>query len=313
MTSSEIKLIKVSCPVCNRDSNRTVASGYDFEYATCAQEFFFRECKGCDLVYLSPRPAATELARIYPDKYNPFRFHNIKNPIARLGRNFVQRKKVHEITKLLPQRANIIDVGCGSGTLLMLLRKFGRKHWRLFGNDFNSEALNQVKRLRIETIPGRFEEIDTSLRFDLIILNQTLEHLDYPARVIRKAAESLAPNGVLFIETPSIEGLDAVLFRRRYWGGYHIPRHWTLFSANSINKLLLAEGFQKVKVTYLTSPSFWIQSFHHYFLDRGYPKWWVDFWMFKNPLLLTVFTFLDIITVTLGYPTSNIRIVAQKF
>ncbi len=311
MMSSEIELTKVSCPICSRDSSDIIASGYDFEYATCNQEFFLRKCNNCDLVYLSPRPDIAELSRIYPPQYNPFHFHKIRNPIVRWGRNFVQRRKVSIIKELLCKRANIIDVGCGSGTLLMLLKKFGREDWHLFGNDFNLECLEQLRRVGIETIPGRFEDISTDLRFDLIILNQTIEHLEYPAKVIKKAVELLASKAFLFIEIPSIEGLDAKIFRRRYWGGYHIPRHWTLFSSASISKLLKAHGFQQVKISYLTSPSFWIQSFHHYFLDKDYSKSWVDFWAFKNPFLLGFFTLLDAVTIARGCPTSNMRVIAQ--
>lgn len=310
--SPEIKLIKVSCPLCGAASSKTIASGYDFEYGTCDQEFSFRECNNCSLIYLSPRPQMTELSKIYPVQYNPFHFHEIKNPIVRLGRSFIQRKKVLTIRKLISKTANIIDVGCGSGTLLMLLKKYGLKKWRLFGNDFDLESLNRLKKLGIETIPGRFEEIKTDLRFNLIILNQTIEHLEYPDRMVKKAAELLTSRGFLFIETPSIEGLDAKVFRHRYWGGYHIPRHWTLFSSTSISKLLTTQDLQQIKISYLASPSFWIQSFHHYFLDKNYPKWWVNFWVFKNPFLLAFFTLLDIGAIVGDYPTSNMRVIAQK-
>lgn len=312
MQNQGIKLNKVSCPFCRGYSNAVIASGRDYEYATCNFKFVLYKCGNCDLIYLSPRPDITELSRIYPTQYNPFHFHEIKNPIVRWGRNFVQKKKASIIKKLVPKAAKIIDVGCGSGTLLMFLKKYGSKKWRLFGNDFNLEPLKRLKKLEIEMIPGRFEEINTNVRFDLIVLNQTIEHLDCPDKVIKKATELLISKGLLLIETPSIDGLDAKIFQSNYWGGYHIPRHWTIFSSASITKLLKEYGFQNINISYLTSPSFWIQSFHHFFLDKNYPEWWVNCWVFRNILLLGFFTIFDIVRIIMGRPTSNMRVVAQK-
>lgn len=302
----------MSCPICSRPCHNVVAAGGDFEYQTCTERFTFRACSTCDTLYLSPRPDVSELPRIYPPQYNAFHFHKIGNPLVRRGRRFVQKRKANAIRKLLPEEATVLDVGCGSGELLSLLARFGPRGWRLFGNDFNPTALESVAHLGIETIPGRFEDLEVDMRFDLIVLNQTLEHMEHPARVVRKAADLLKPEGILVVETPCTEGMDARLFRRRYWGGYHIPRHWSLFSRSSVSSLLQANGFSGIEVRFLASPSFWIQSFHHFFLDRRYPRWWVKFWVYRNPVLLAVFTLVDLATAALGRPTSNMRIVAHK-
>jgi SAM-dependent methyltransferase len=312
MTSVATKTIDVPCPICDRHSGSSVASGYDFEYRTCAEEFTFRRCASCDVTYLNPRPDTSELAKIYPPEYNPFHFHKIRNPIVRWGRRLTQKRKLSAIRKLLAEDATVLDVGCGSGDLLKLMAEFGSKRWRLFGNDLNQESLKTVAQLGIGTIPGRFEEVNVGMQFDLIVLNQTIEHLEEPAKVIRKAADVLRPSGVLFIETPCIMGADAKLFRRRYWGGYHIPRHWSLFSPSSISALLRANGFDTITIGYLASPSFWIQSFHHFFLDHNYPRWWTKSWVSRNPLLLTAFTLWDLVTIACGCPTSNMRVVAHR-
>jgi SAM-dependent methyltransferase len=312
MTSLATKTIEVPCPICNRHSGSGVASGYDFEYRTCAEEFTFHRCALCDVTYLNPRPDTSELAKIYPPEYNPFHFHKIRNPIVRCGRRLTQKRKLNAIRKLLPEDANVLDVGCGSGDLLKLMAEFGSKSWRLVGNDLNQKSLKTIAQLGIGTIPGRFEEVDVGMQFDLIVLNQTIEHLEEPAKVIRKAADVLRPGGVLFIETPCIMGVDAKLFRRRYWGGYHIPRHWSLFSPTSMSALLRANGFDTVTIRYLASPSFWIQSFHHFFLDHNYPRWWTKSWVSRNPLPLAAFTLWDLLTIACGRPTSNMRVVARR-
>jgi hypothetical protein len=50
-------------------------------------------------------------------------------------------------------------------------------------------------------------------------------------------AKLLAPGGILIVETPNTKSWDVKLFRRGYWGGYHIPRHWNLLSAATLKRL----------------------------------------------------------------------------
>lgn len=311
-TLTEVPLISVSCDLCGRKtSTRTVAKGVDFEYATCPNTFSIVRCTECGLHYLNPRPDISTLNIIYPESYEPFHFHESSNPFIKHGRAFVQKKKVKAISRLVPPDGSIIDVGCGSGHLLSLLKRYGSPEWKLYGNDFSEVSLANLERLGIQGVAGRFEDLDTALQFDLIILNQTIEHLDSPSSVIEKANHLLKPGGALFIETPSTEGLDARLFRSRYWGGYHFPRHWSLFDESSLRKLVELHGFETVKVDYLASPAFWVQSFHHMFLDKSYSRHVVNFWTIRNPLALAVFTILDTVTAGIG-KTSNIRLIARK-
>ncbi len=311
-TLTGIPLIAVTCDLCGRESSTTtVAKGVDFEYGTCPNTFSIVRCNECGLHYLNPRPGISTLNIIYPQSYEPFHFHESANPFIKHGRAFVQKKKVRAISRLVPPDGSIIDVGCGSGYLLSLLKRYGSPHWKLYGNDFSEVSLANLERLGIQAVAGRFEELDTALQFDLIILNQTIEHLDSPSSVVEKASHLVKPGGALFIETPSTEGLDARLFRSRYWGGYHFPRHWSLFDESSLMRLVELHGFETIRVDYLASPAFWVQSFHHMFLDRNYSQRVVNFWTIRNPLALALFTLLDTVSASLG-KTSNIRLIARR-
>ena len=311
-TSTEIPVIAVSCDLCGRETTTTaVANGVDFEYATCANSFSIVRCNECGLHYLNPRPDISTLDIIYPESYEPFHFHEATNPIIRYGRALVQKKKVKAISRLVPPDGSIIDVGCGSGYLLSLLKRYGSPDWKLYGNDFSEVSLANLERLGIQAVAGRFEALDTALQFDLIILNQTIEHLDSPSSAVEKASRLIKPGGALFIETPSTEGLDARLFRSRYWGGYHFPRHWSLFDEGSLRRLVDLHGFETVQVDYLASPAFWVQSFHHMLLDKNYPRPMVNFWTIRNPAALALFTLLDTVSARIG-KTSNIRLIARR-
>ena len=58
--------------------------------------------------------------------------------------------------------------------------------------------------------------------------------------------------------------------------------------------------------------SAWTISLHNYFLERGWPDWWVRFFHFQNPLLLGLFVTLDWLRARLGFATSNQRVIARR-
>ncbi len=286
------------------------ATGYDFEYATCSNQFEIRRANDCPLLFVFPQPAAEALPVIYPKDYIPFRFNEL-NGVVRWARDFIQRGKARALNRLAENTGKILDVGTGSGMLLRLLARVRGDRSNLWANDFSEGIIAPLVQEGFPALVGPAESLETPERFRVICLNQVLEHLQNPVRVVERLATMLEDGGYLFIETPSTDGRDSRLFQRRYWGGYHIPRHFWLFNEESLRQLLAGTGLEVVEVRYLCSPAFWIQSLHHALLDKGWTTL-SKFFSVKNPLLLAVFTALDTITIWFGGKTSNIRIVGRK-
>jgi 2-polyprenyl-3-methyl-5-hydroxy-6-metoxy-1,4-benzoquinol methylase len=301
------------CNSCGSPDQILVGRSPDFEYETCANEFDFVECGACGLVYLRDRPTVDQLDVIYPPSYIPHRFEeHLGGFISRL-RNQVQRRKVKSLNRHLPPHSLIMDVGPGTGEFLELLGRFGDPSWELCGVDFSEEAVRSVRELGIEAVHARFEALDWHGPAPAAItMNQVIEHLDDPAAVLAKAHQMLAPNGVIFIETPSIDGWDYRIFRRRYWGGWHTPRHWVLYNETTLGDLMERSGFAVVEVDYLLSPNFWLQSVHHMVSE----KWrsprlarWSDVSVLPS---LIVASCVDFVQRALRGRTSNFRMVGRK-
>jgi SAM-dependent methyltransferase len=290
-------------------SSLLVATGRDFEYGTCSNTFTFKRALPSGLLYLDPRPTDSELGTIYPKDYEPYRFESLP-PLVRLARDRVQKSKVDYIRSIIGSRAKIIDIGCGNGKLLRLMRRFGPTDWELHANDLNHEAIEGLRADRITPHSCRAEEIALDAHFDLIILNQVIEHFADVHGLLATARRLLAPGGVLLIETPSIDGLDSNLFGRSYWGGYHFPRHFYLFNEGSLIRLCEEHGFTATRASYLASPAFWVQSLHHWLLDRGYPglaRWFT----LRNLPLVAAVTLFDVVRIRLGLKSSNMRLLAR--
>lgn len=307
-----MELIDTSCNNCGSLNGREIAQGPDFEYRCTEDEFTMMQCNACGLVFLNPRPASSELSTIYPEHYIPYRFDQYLSPAMSRVRMFMQKSKVKAVKRLASPGAVIWDVGCGGGFLLQCLKQYGLPSWHLLGIDISEPALEKVRVRGIDTHCSRFESMDPEPEsVDVIILNQVIEHLDNPAAVVAKAQFALKVGGYLFIETPSLDGWDAMWFRSRHWGGWHFPRHWTLYTRATLGQLLNRSGFSIVDMRWLLSPNFWVQSVHHWLVDHGASEAIARFVDCRNVFLMCCFSGVDVLQSLFGH-TSNMRVVARK-
>ena len=104
------------------------------------------------------------------------------------------------------------------------------------------------------------------------------------------------------------------MFRSRWWGGYHFPRHWVLFDPASIRVALEKAGLEVIAIRYQTGHSFWLFSFHHalrYNARLPMPRLARLFDPLRSKILLMLFTALDIVRRTLGMKTSAMLVLAR--
>jgi SAM-dependent methyltransferase len=259
-----VTVVSGACPLCGPDYPRAEeARGPDFHHpAPDAQEYRFARCTSCGTFVLDPRPADDQIAALYPADYVSYRFEQL-NPIARRGRDLVQRRKTSVIARRVPEGGTIVDVGCGSGTLLRLLQARYGSRFRLVGWDYPGPHLDRLASAGIEVIAAAIEPAHAPRGVDLFVLNQVIEHVPHPDRLLTMLSEALAPGGHVVIETPDTGSLDARWFAGRYWGGYHFPRHMVLFNQRNLRTLVERCGLRVIEAAHLASPAFWVQSLHH--------------------------------------------------
>lgn len=315
LASREIPVEPIlSCNNCGSSAAEIVSKSSDFEYDTCSNEFEFARCKDCGLVYLKDRPAICVLSTIYPESYIPYEFNEHLGPVLARARDYVQGQKVAPISKHVPENAFIVDVGCGGGEFLRILRRLGPDTWRLAGVDISQKSIDNLADAGIEGICGRFEAMDWLLpKLDAIVMNQVIEHLDDPAVVVKRAAELLKPGGVLIIETPSVDAWDAKMFWDRYWGGWHTPRHWTLYTAKTLGDLMVNSGLEIVETRHILSPNFWLQSLHHKLSEgSSLSKKIAPYFDVKSFVPLCVASAIDVVQLALTGKTSNFRMIGRR-
>ena len=83
--------------------------------------------------------------------------------------------------------------------------------------------------------------------FDIITLNNVVEHLHDPGAVLGACHRLLKPGGHIWLDTPNIDSPGHRFFGVN-WRGLETPRHLVLFNHKSLVHLLMNAGFQKIKI-----------------------------------------------------------------
>lgn len=292
--TSSLRFEWVRCCICETEDAHPVGIGKDFEYECSRDTFVAMRCDGCGLMYLNPRPAESELDRIYPPSYHAFDFTPEKFGLAHTVRRRLEARRLLSYCKGLPANARILDIGCGDGFHLGLLREFGRPSWSVEGIDTSDRAVSAARAAGLDVHLGRVESAELPERsYDLILLIATIEHVGDPVAVLRAARKLLKIGGRAVIVTDSTETLDFRLFGRAHWGGYHFPRHWNLFHRHALERLAAKAELAVLDIGTTMSPVNWVYSIRNRLVDNGYPKWLVECFSLKAPVSLIPFTLLD--------------------
>lgn len=297
----QLRLVPTLCNLCGTDDSEPIAVGEDFEYQTSPDQFLMVCCRRCGLIYLNPRPAESEFARIYPDHYHVFAFQPEQFGLIYKVRRRLEAHRLLKWCRGLPARARILDVGCGDGFHLKLLRDFGRPGWTLEGVDLDSRAVKAATTAGLTVHQGELAKLHLpEASYDLIILIMTIEHLADPLSMLREVERLLTPGGRVGIITDHADSPDFTLFGGRHWGGYHFPRHWNLYTRKTLQRLGEQAGLHTERITTDFTPVNWTYSFRNWLQDWGGPKWLVRSLSLESAPALAAFTLLDIPLAMLG-------------
>ena len=310
--SSEMMLEHVACCLCGTPDGRPVGVGEDFEYHTSDHSFLAVQCPHCELVYLDPRPSMADVAGIYPDDYHAFAFDEEQFGIVHRMRSRLEAWRLLRAGRGLVPDARVLDVGCGDGFHLDLLRRYGPPGWVLHGVDLDVRAADAATRRGLDVFCGSIEQApieEGSIDFALCI--QTIEHVADPVAFLTAIARVLRPGGRLYLITDNTGSPDFALAKGRHWGGYHFPRHWNLFNKASIHSLAARAGLDVAAAGTTTSPVNWTYSVRNLLVDWGAPPWLYERFSLQAAPALAVFTAVDMMFTIVGHG-ALLRIILRR-
>ncbi len=255
------------CLACAATSSEHWATAHDVEYATTTDEFAYRQCRACGVLFIDPVPEG-RLSEIYPSNYYSYAAPS-HSPVHAVKSLLDRRFFGSILQQLAGSSLRVLDIGGGAGWQLKALRQSDTRVSRTQVVDLDPGAQKLAEANGHAYFCGRVEDFETDERFELIVLLNLIEHVRDPRRVMRKVRELLAPGGLVLVKTPNWQALDARVFRNASWAGLHCPRHWVLFTRESFEKLTGEVGLVARSASYTQGAPFWAASTLAWLAARG--------------------------------------------
>lgn len=141
---------------------------------------------------------------------------------------------------------NILDVGCGWGNFLEVLKKQGINYK---GIDSSNEAIAicRSKGLNIEKILLQDLSSKEKNKYSAITFFQVMEHVTNPLPILEAAKKLLKKNGIILITTPNNDSPLRKFFGKK-WSVYQEPSHFVFYDKKNLSQTLKLTGFDKTTV-----------------------------------------------------------------
>ncbi len=154
------------------------------------------------------------------------------------GRRRVLRAELDRL--LLPERASLLDAGCGSGRTLVELARYGD----VAGIDVSPVAVTAARRRGFEDVRlGAVEELPfADESFDVVTCLDVIEHTPDDVRVLRELLRVTRPGGAAIVTVPAHPAL---------WSNHDVVnRHYRRYRRNDLLRAATAAGYGVVCDTY---------------------------------------------------------------
>jgi SAM-dependent methyltransferase len=161
------------------------------------------------------------------------------------------------------QNARILDIGCGGGLFLSLLKQRGAQVTGIELSDSRAQYAKAKHGLQIDKHPVESEywQNGYAQHFDAVTLWDVIEHVNYPQQTLQCAANVLKENGYLLIDTPCRDSFYHQVGELTYRlsGGRfptflnamyssHLFGHKQIFSTGEMKDLFTSVGLKVVEL-----------------------------------------------------------------
>jgi 2-polyprenyl-3-methyl-5-hydroxy-6-metoxy-1,4-benzoquinol methylase len=235
----------VSCPLCGSRDSKLFRKAKD-RFRVTYQEFVFERCLNCELVFQNPRVTPDTVSCFYPNSY--FSSRPGRNVKLRAHSEKTVQLKCKMVEQLFDHPGSLLEIGSANGDFLVGMRN---RKWNVQGIEVSQDAVKfSREKHNLKIFKGEFvERPDDGERFDAIVMWAVLPHIHNPVNVVSYATSLLAPSGKLIICCANIDSYAAD-YMKSDWGHLDLPRHYCMWSPNTLNKLFEMTGLTLSQVIY---------------------------------------------------------------
>jgi SAM-dependent methyltransferase len=246
-----------SCRICDFENLGPPVEFRETMFGT-GHKFLYERCLDCGCLQIVKQP--DDIYKYYPDNYYAFapESSGIVQTIKRRTRNILslygpgwlfvgrdwwelgERKSIRDMN--LSHSARILDLGCGSGSLIASLADIG------FSNVLGADPFiphdivhsNGARVLKCEA-----DKVEG--QFDVVMMHHSLEHIWNQKGILADIARLVKNGGRCLIRIPTIDCWAWEEYGRD-WVALDAPRHFYLHSRASVTRLLESAGFRLARI-----------------------------------------------------------------
>ena len=220
----------IGCYLCRSNNYRLI---------TKKSKYSIVKCDNCDFVFTTPIPNQEEIVMYYS------KFDYKDSLSAEKVIRSDSKRSLEMISKHIKEKGELLDVGCGRGYFLDEARMLG---WKTHGVDASKTITDYAENtLHLDVFCSDIFSFRPAKFFDLITLNQVIEHFVNPEQLINQCSKHLKKGGFLYIATPNVESVSARVLKDNF-DHYIPPEHLSYFSKRTLKRLLEKLGYRVLYV-----------------------------------------------------------------
>ena len=221
-----------ACPLCNSEHNQPIFEERGYPLVACDR---------CDLFFIQPYPDPG----LVHDRVKTDDYHDFEGPKVKDGYQ-TQIQYFHRYFPIIKQEVvgatSFLDLGCGPGRLLELLRCFPDLY--RCGVELNIERAEWARKVAgCEIVSSPLEEMTTERKFDVIAMINVLSHIPSFDSLFLAIKALLAPEGKLILKVGEL-GTDVRKWAVRDW---HIPDHLHFLGLGTISHICQKYDFKTLR------------------------------------------------------------------
>ena len=237
-------MIEVSCYSCRSSQHKPYATENGYSLV---------KCTGCGLLYVNPRPSDEEI-----EEGVKIGAHGGEGTLYTTGRYMPDKVALYNKVlknmygaELQNRKATWLDIGCGHGELLMVLKALSKDSIAATGIEPNQHKAAAASKRGLDVTC--FDLASSDQHWDSISLLNVYSHLTSPPEFLRMVRERLKPKGELLLQT----GDTASLSLDQHPRPFLLPDHLSFASQQILSNMLKQTGFEIISVKKYPAVQLW--------------------------------------------------------
>ena len=238
----EIRHSQDTCPICAASSNRQ-------RVVVRTREWSIHACEICTNAWTYPPPRTID--------YTSQNFHQaaLQKPERPVPRSiddlppqwrYSLLLQVHQLMRVLPPNAHVLEIGCGEG---LLLEELSRHGLRVVGVEPSLTASETARNKNLEVHTGYFPGVPIEGPFDAVVMSHVLEHVPRPVEILEAIDRILMSGGYVLLVQTNWRGLIPRLIGR-YWYAWVPEQHFWHFTPQGLIRLFYPFGWSILSIQY---------------------------------------------------------------